>query len=96
MVRPRAPKRAVHHANGALVSCAVHNPCNCTVDLIRSTVYGIINSFNRSLLSLPSVRHFPDTGVIVGDKTKYHPSCSLHSNSEVTQTEACVLRLPLY
>lgn len=50
MVRPRAPKRAVHHANGALVSCAVHNPCNCTLDLIRPTVYGIINSFNRSLL----------------------------------------------
>ena len=63
MVRPREPQKTIHHVNGTLLICAVHDPCNYTGDLVRSrvcsiilihTVYGIQQKFPEIL---PSVRH---------------------------------------
>lgn len=63
---PRAPQKAPHHVNWIPLSCAVHNPCSCTGDLMRPKVYGIINSFNENLLNLLRAYHqsgtIPDTG----------------------------------
>lgn len=62
--KPRAPQKAAHCVNGTPLNCAVYNPCNCTGDLIRSTVYGIINSFKKNLLrACHQSGMIPDAGV---------------------------------
>lgn len=65
MVKTRALEKASHHVNGIPLSCAVHNLCNCIGNLIRSTVYGIINIFNKNLRrAYHQSGTIPDAGVI--------------------------------